>query len=122
MKKFTLLVAVWTMVAFGAAGCKKQQPPPPQTPPQGAPGMPGMPGTPGAPQGEMGAPPVEKKVVVPDAVKGSWKAVKGAGQHAAVQLQSDQKQTTTPYTSAPNDEDQPPALLDGGRPDHVQLE
>ena len=77
MKKFTLLVAVLTMVAFAGAGCKKQQPPPPQTPPQGAaPGMPGMPGTPGAPHGETGAPPVEKMVVVPDAVKGSWKAVK----------------------------------------------
>jgi hypothetical protein len=73
MKKFTLLVAVLMMAAFAGAGCKKQQPPPPQMPPQGAPGMPGMPG---APHGEPGAPPVEKKVVVPDAVKGAWKAVK----------------------------------------------
>ena len=66
MKKFTLLVAVLMMVAFAGAGCKKQQPPPPPMPPQGAPGQPGMPGT----------PPVEKKVIVPDAVKAGWKAVK----------------------------------------------
>jgi hypothetical protein len=72
MKKFTLLVAVFMMVAFTGAGCKKQQPPPPPMPPQGAPGAPGMPG---APHGEAGAP-VEKKVVVPDAVKAGWKAVK----------------------------------------------
>ncbi len=66
MKKFTLLVAVLMMVAFAGAGCKKQQPPPPPMPSQGAPGQPGMPGT----------PPVEKKVIVPDAVKAGWKAVK----------------------------------------------
>ena len=72
MKKFTLLVAVLMMVAFAGTGCKKKQPPPPM-PPQGAPGQPGMPG---APHGEPGAPAVEKKVVVPDAVKGTWKAVK----------------------------------------------
>jgi hypothetical protein len=77
MKKFTLLVAVLMMVAFAGTGCKKKQPPPPPPmPPQGAPGQPGMPGMPGAPHGEAGAPPVEKKVVVPDAVKGAWKAVK----------------------------------------------
>ena len=69
MKKFTLMVAVLMMVAFAGAGCKKQQPPPPQMPPQGAPGQPGMPG-------EAGMPPVEKKIVVPDAVKAGWKAVK----------------------------------------------
>ena len=72
MKKFTLLVAVLMMVAFAGTGCKKKEPPPPM-PPQGAPGQPGMPG---APHGEAGAPPVEKKIVVPDAVKGAWKAVK----------------------------------------------
>jgi hypothetical protein len=76
MKKFTLLVAVLMMVAFAGAGCKKQQPPPPPMPPQSAPGQPGMPGMPGAPHGEAGAPAVEKKVVVPDAVKAGWKAVK----------------------------------------------
>jgi len=73
MKKFTLLVAVLMMVAFTGAGCKKQQPPPPQMPPQGSPGQPGMPGS---PHGEAGAPPVEKKIIVPDAVKAGWKAVK----------------------------------------------
>jgi hypothetical protein len=72
MKEFTLLIAVLMMVAFAGTGCKKQQPPPPMSP-QGAPGQPGMPG---APHGETGAPPVEKKIVVPDSVKGAWKAVK----------------------------------------------
>ena len=70
MKKFTLLVAVLMMVAFAGTGCKKQQPPPPPMPPQSAPGQPGMPGAP------AGAPAVEKTVVVPDAVKAGWKAVK----------------------------------------------
>ena len=72
MKKFTLLVAVLMMVAFAGTGCKKKQPPP-SMPPQGAPGGPGMPGV---PHGETGAPPVEKKIVVPDDVKAGWKAVK----------------------------------------------
>ena len=72
MKKVTLLVAVLMMVALAGTGCKKKQPPPPPMPPQGAPGQPGMPGM---PPGE-GAPQVEKKIVVPDAVKGAWKAVK----------------------------------------------
>ena len=73
MKKFTLLVAVLMMVAFAGVGCKKKQPPPPPVPAQGAPGQTGMPG---APHGEAGAPPVEKKIVVPDDVKAGWKAVK----------------------------------------------
>jgi len=82
MKEFTLLVAVLMMVALAGTGCKKKEPPPPPMPPQGAPGqpgqpgMPGMPGTPGAPHGGTGAPPVEKKIVVSDDVKGTWKAVK----------------------------------------------
>ncbi|HEX2719320.1 MAG TPA: DUF2155 domain-containing protein [Candidatus Deferrimicrobium sp.] len=76
MKKFTLLVAVLMMVAFAGAGCKKKEPPKPPMPPQSTPGAPGMPGMPGAPHGETGAPAVEKKIVVPDAVKGAWKAVK----------------------------------------------
>ena len=75
MKKFTLLVAVLMMVAFAGTGCKKKEPPPPPMPPQGAPGQPGMPGMPGTP-GAPGAAPVEKTIVVPDAVKGAWKAVK----------------------------------------------
>jgi len=73
MKKVTLLVAVLMMVALAGTGCKKKEPPPPPMPPQGAPGQPGMPG---APHGEPGVPAVEKKVVVPDAVKETWKAVK----------------------------------------------
>jgi len=73
MKKLTLLVAVLMMVALAGTGCKKKEPPPPPMPPQGAPGQPGMPG---APHGEAGAPPVEKKIVVPDAVKSTWKSVK----------------------------------------------
>src|SRR5512141_335628 len=72
MKKFTLLVDVLMMVAFAGTGCKKKQPPPPPRPPQGAPGQPNMPGMPGTP----GAPAVEKTIVIPDAVKGGWKAVK----------------------------------------------
>ena len=76
MKKFTLLVAVLMMVAFAGTGCKKKEPTPPPMPPQGAPGQPGMPGMPGDSHGETGAPPVVKKIVVPDAVKGAWKAVK----------------------------------------------
>ena len=73
MKKFTLMVAVLMMIVVAGTGCKKKEPPPPPMPPQGAPGQPGMPG---APHGEPGAPPVEKKVVVPDAVKAGWKAAK----------------------------------------------
>jgi hypothetical protein len=85
MKKLTLLVAVLMMVALAGTGCKKKEPPPPAMPPQGAPGQPGMPsmpgmpgqpGMPGAPQGAAGAAPVEKKIVVPDAVKAGWKAAK----------------------------------------------
>jgi len=68
MKKFTLLVAALLVVALAGTGCKKKEPPPPPMPPQGAPGMPG------SPHGE--APQAEKKVVVPDAIKGAWKAVK----------------------------------------------
>jgi hypothetical protein len=66
MKKFTLLVAILMLVAFAGTGCKKKQPPPPPAPAQGAPGQ----------HGEAGTPPVEKKIVIPDAVKAGWKAVK----------------------------------------------
>jgi hypothetical protein len=96
MKKFTLLVAVLMMVAFAGAGCKKQQPPPPPMPPQDAPGQPGMPGMPGSPHGE-GAPPVEKKVIVPDAVKGAWKAVK-------VEVESKVKKSKKTFTIPLNSE------------------
>lgn len=79
MKRLALLTATLLMFTLVVAGCKKkEQPPAPQMPGQGMPGQgmpgPGMPGQPGAiPQ--MGGGP-EKKVVVPDAVKGSWKAAK----------------------------------------------
>ncbi|MHB8782427.1 MAG: hypothetical protein ACYDAX_03235, partial [Desulfobacteria bacterium] len=96
MKKFTLLVAVLMMVAFAGAGCKKQQPPPPPMPPQDAPGQPGMPGMPGSPHGE-GAPPVEKKIVVPDAVKGAWKAVK-------VEVEFKEKKSKKTFTIPVNSE------------------
>ncbi|MGE5190655.1 MAG: DUF2155 domain-containing protein [Gemmatimonadota bacterium] len=73
MKRVALLLSV--LFAFTVAGtaCKKKEPPPvpPPAPGQGQ----GMPGEPAAPHGAMGGGP-EKKVVVPDAVKGSWKAVK----------------------------------------------
>lgn len=75
MKKFTLLFAVLFLVSLAGTGCKKKEPPPPPMPPQSAPGMPGQPGMGGAPH-EGGAPAVEKKIVIPDAVKSAWKAVK----------------------------------------------
>ena len=103
MKKVTLLVAVFLVFAVAGTGCKKKEPPKPQMPPQGAPGMPGgapgMPGTPGmpgAPHGE-GAPPVEKKLVVPDAVKTSWKAVK-------VEVEFKEKKTKKQFTVGLNSE------------------
>ena len=69
MKKIALLTATLLMFTVVVAACKKkEQPPSPQMPGQGMPGQPGaMP--------QMGGGP-EKKIVVPDAVKGSWKAVK----------------------------------------------
>jgi hypothetical protein len=96
MKKVTLMVAVLMVVALAGTGCKKKEPPPPPMPPQGAPGTPGAPGMPGAPHGE-GAPPVEKKVVVPDAVKSAWKAVK-------VEVEFKEKKSKKQYTVALNSE------------------
>ena len=93
MKKLTLLVAFLMMVALAGTGCKKKEPPPPPMPPQGAPGQPGMPG---APHGE-GAPPVEKKIVIPDAVKGAWKAVK-------VEVDFKEKKSKKPFTVPLNSE------------------
>ncbi len=72
MKRITMLFVVILVVAFAAAGCKKKEAPaPPPMPPQGAPGQPGMP-----PHGGMGGGGTEKTVVVPDSVKGAWKAAK----------------------------------------------
>lgn len=80
MKKIALLTATLLMFTLAVAGCKKkEQPPSPQMPGQGMPGQ-GMPGQ-GMPPGQPGAMPQmgggpEKKIVVPDQVKGKWKAVK----------------------------------------------
>ena len=82
MKRIALLIATLLMLTLGMAACKKKEPPPPPppTPGQRMPGQPGampgqgMPGQPGSMPAMGGAP--EKKVVVPDAVKGSWKAAK----------------------------------------------
>ena len=93
MKKFPMLVAVLMVVALAGTGCKKKEPPPPPMPPQGAPGQPGMPG---APHGEAGAPPVEKKIVVPDGVKSGWKAVKIAVEYKA---KKSTKEFTVPLNS-----------------------
>ena len=83
MKRITLLLTVMFAFTLAGAACKKKEPPPipPPAPGQGMPGEPGaphgMPGGPGAPEGMMGpAGGPEKKVTVPHAVKGSWKAVK----------------------------------------------
>ncbi len=73
MKRIALLVTVLFALTMAEAACKKKEPPPPP-PGQGMPGQ-GMPGEGGAPHGMMGGGP-EKKVVVPDSVKGQWKAVK----------------------------------------------
>ncbi len=74
MKRLAFLTALVFTVTLSIASCKKkEQPPPPPMPGQEMPGMPG-----GAAPGGM--PPMsggqEKKVVVPDAVKGQWKAIK----------------------------------------------
>src|SRR5512134_975154 len=75
MKKIALLTATLLMFTLAVAGCKKkEQPPSPQMPGQGMPGQGMPPGQPGA-MPKMGGGP-EKKIVVPDAVKGAWKAVK----------------------------------------------
>jgi hypothetical protein len=93
MKKFSLLVAALLMVTLAGAGCKKKQPPP-QMPPQGAPGQPG---TTGGPHGEGGAAPAPKKVVIPDAVQSTWKAVK-------VEVEFKEKKTKKDFTVPLNSE------------------
>jgi hypothetical protein len=69
MKRIALLTAALLMFTLAISACKKKEP----TPPPPMPGQ-GMPGQPGAMPPMGGGP--EKKIVVPDAVKGSWKAVK----------------------------------------------
>jgi hypothetical protein len=88
MKKQVLAVvcSLSLLVAAGACKKKEEKPPFPQAMPgqeQGMPpGMPpgaqpGMPGQPAGPQGKPNivVPKGEKTVVVPDSVKGKWKAV-----------------------------------------------
>jgi hypothetical protein len=87
MKKQILAVVCSLSLLIAAGACKKKEEKPlPQTgmpgqeqgmPPGMQPGMqPGMPGQPGGPQGQpIVVPKGEKTVVVPDSVKGKWKAV-----------------------------------------------
>lgn len=83
MKKIALL-CVAVLVLAVAPACKKTEPLPAPPPPAAPGGMPpgmDMPGggggmPPGMPGGMGGAPPVNRAVVVPDAVKGKFKAVK----------------------------------------------
>jgi hypothetical protein len=71
MKRIAILTATLLLFAFSVTACKKKEATPPPPPPAPGQGMPGQPG--GMPP--MGGGP-EKKVVVPDGVKGTWKAVK----------------------------------------------
>ncbi|MBI5575415.1 MAG: DUF2155 domain-containing protein [Deltaproteobacteria bacterium] len=75
MKRIALLAATILVFALVATACKKSEPPQPPPPMQGqgTPGQ-GMQGQPGGMPPMGGGP--EKKVVVPDTVKGTWKAVK----------------------------------------------
>ena len=86
MKKQILAVVCSLSLLIAAGACKKKEekPPIPQTgmpgqqmgvPPGPQPGMPGQ--QQGAPQGQMNivVPKGEKTVVIPDSVKGKWKAV-----------------------------------------------
>ena len=93
MKRWSLLVAALLMVSLAGEGCKKKEPPPPM-PPQGAPGQPGMPG---GPHGEGGPAAAPKKVVVPDAVQKTWKAVK-------VQVEYKEKKTKKEFIVPLNSE------------------
>jgi hypothetical protein len=81
MKKQILAVVCSLSLLIAAGACKKKEekPPFPQAMPGQGQGMPpgGMPGQPGGPQGKPNivVPKGEKTVVVPDSVKGKWKAV-----------------------------------------------
>lgn len=70
MKRIALLTAALLMFTLAITACKKKETPPPPPPMPGQ-GMPGQPGS----MPPMGGGP-EKTIVVPDSVKGSWKAVK----------------------------------------------
>lgn len=64
MKRFAFLTAILFLLTMSLAACKKKEVPPPPPMPGQQEGMP-----------PMGGGPV-KKISVPDAVKGAWKAVK----------------------------------------------
>jgi len=85
MKKIALLTATLLMFTLAMAACKKKEPPPPPPPMSGQ----GMPGQPGAMPPMGGGP--EKKVIVPDAVKGAWKAVK-------IEVEYKEKKTKKQFT------------------------
>jgi len=103
MKRKILVVACSVALLLAAGACKKKQEPVPQTNmpgqqmPAGQPGMP--PGQPGMPPGQPGMPPGqpvvmpkgETKIVMPDAVKGQWKAV-------VLQVESKATKKTAEYT------------------------
>ncbi len=69
MKRLALLAAVLLIAGLAGTGCKKNETPPTSSPAQdqGMPVHPGMPPMAGGPA---------KKIVVPDAVRNTWKAVK----------------------------------------------
>ena len=82
MKRKILVVACSCALLLAAGACKKKQEQPvPQTniPGQQMPGQPGMPpmppGAPGQPGRNIVMPKGETKVIIPEAVKGKWKAV-----------------------------------------------
>jgi hypothetical protein len=83
MKKMLAIgMGLALVVSFGTGACKKkEQQPTPQAPQQMVPGGPIQPGQPGQP-GQMppghspSGPKAELKIVVPDAVKGKWAAVR----------------------------------------------
>jgi len=103
MKRKILVVACSVALLLAAGACKKKQEPVPQTNmpgqqmPAGQPGMP--PGQPGMPPGQPGMqqgqpivlPKGETKIVMPDAVKGQWKAV-------VLQVESKATKKTAEYT------------------------
>jgi hypothetical protein len=103
MKRKMLVVACSVALLLAAGACKKKQEPVPQTNmpgqqmPAGQPGMP--PGQPGMPPGQPGmqqgqpivVPKGETKIVMPDAVKGQWKAV-------VIQVESKATKKAAEYT------------------------
>lgn len=70
MKRLSLVFAALLVISLAGVSCKKKENPPVPPPPQGE-----MPGMPEAPHDPMGGGP-EKKVVVPEEVQATWKAVK----------------------------------------------